>query len=126
MKAYAAQKKLSQILLDLFKGSLPDAEDTVLNETDPSDQLRQKALDMNVKGVDALIMAHATPEMVNKIMLEQQSVMKWQNIIFSNMWAAILADELLEDAVTEMEVEDDLRKLKLPNDKRIPRTFQPT
>ena len=33
------------------------------------------------------------------------------------MWAGILADEQPDDAVAEMAMEDDLRKLKLPNDK---------
>ena len=73
MKACAAQQKMSQILLDSFKASLPDAEDTVLNGTDTGDQKKQKALDMNAKGVNALIMVLETPVMMNKIMLEQQS-----------------------------------------------------
>ena len=113
-RAYLASQKLLPILLPMFKDSLPDVEDTALVETDTNDQLEQKALDMNAKGVNALIMALETPEMMNKILLEQQSGAKWMDGKFSRMWAAILSDELPDDDVAEMEMEDDLRKLKLP------------
>ena len=76
-RAYLVGQKLSPILLDLFKVSLPDAEDTVLVETDTNDQLKQKALDMNTKGLNVLIMALETPKLMNKIMLEQQSYVNW-------------------------------------------------
>ena len=33
------------------------------------------------------------------------------------MWGSILADELPDDAVAEMEMKDDLRQLKLPKSK---------
>ena len=42
MRAYLAGKKLSPILLPSCKASLPDAEDTVLDENDADDQLKQK------------------------------------------------------------------------------------
>ena len=54
--------------------------------------------------------------MIDKIMLEQQRDVEWPTGIFTNMWNAILEDELLDDAIAEMEVEDDLTKLKLPMD----------
>ena len=42
--------------------------------------------------------------------------MKWPTGIFTNMWNAILADELTDDAIAEIKMGDDLRKLKLPRD----------
>ena len=72
---------------------------------------------MNTKGVHALSMTIETPKMMNKIMLEQRRNMDWPTGIFSDMWDGILADEQPDDAVTEMAMEDDLRKLKLPKDK---------
>ena len=116
-RAYLASQKLTPILKPEFNDSLPDAEDTVLVETDDDDKLKQKALDVNVKGTNVLIMALGTPEIMNKVMLEQQYDVKWPSGIFMNMWESVLADELPDDAVAEMEVEDDLRKLKLPNNK---------
>ena len=88
-----------------------------MNEADTSDQEEQKALDMNAKGVNVLIMALETPKIMDKIMLEQQSDTKWPNEKFSKMWGAILADELLDNDVAEIEMEDNLRKLKFPKDK---------
>ena len=57
-------------MLPTFKDSLPDTEDYVLVEIDTDDQLKQKALDMNAKGTNELIMALETPKLMNKIMLE--------------------------------------------------------
>ena len=54
MKEYVSQQKLSPILLDTFKASLPGAEDTVLNETDTDNQKEQKVLEMNVKEQERL------------------------------------------------------------------------
>ena len=56
-------------------------------------------------------MALETPKMMNKIMLEQRRDVEWPTGIFTNMWNAILKDELPDNATTEMEMEDDLRKL---------------
>ena len=42
------------------------------------------------------------------------------------MWTAIRADELLDDAVAEMEMEDDLRMLKLSKDEDLKRSFMQT
>ena len=72
-RAYLASQKLLPILLPMFKASLPEAEDIILVETDTDDQLKQQALDVNVKGTNVLIMADETPELMNKIMLEEQS-----------------------------------------------------
>ena len=116
-KAYAAEKNLSAIMLPGFKASLPATEGAALDETQPAEKKQIIALGMNTKGVHALIMVLETPEMMNKIMLEQQSDTKWPNWKFSKMMAAILADELPDNAVAEMKMEDDLRKLKLPKDK---------
>ena len=49
-------------------------------------------------------------------MLEQQTDVEWPTGIFTNMWNAILADELTDDAIAEIKMGDDLRKLKLPRD----------
>ena len=43
--------------------------------------------------------------------------MKCPGVILTNKWESILVDELPDDAVAEMEMEDDLRKLKLPKGK---------
>ena len=78
----------------------------------------QKVLDMNTKGTNALIMALEIPEMMNRIMLEQQHDVKWTSGISTNMWESVLADDLPDDAVAEMEMEeDDLRNFKIPKDK---------
>ena len=84
-RVYLVGQKLLPILLTTFKSSVPDAEDYVLVETDSGDQLKQKALDMNMKGTNALIMVLEAPEMMNKIMLEQQGDVKWPSGILSNM-----------------------------------------
>ena len=55
--------------------------------------------------------------MMNKVMLEQQLDVEWPSGIFTNMRELVLADELPDDAATETEMEDDLRKCKLPKDK---------
>ena len=72
---------------------------------------------INAKGFHALIMALETPKMMNKIMLEQRKSSNWPTGIFSDMWAGILADEQPDNVVTEMAMEDNLRKFKLPKDK---------
>ena len=72
---------------------------------------------MNTKGVHAFIMALETLKMMNKIMLGQGRNVDCPTGTFSDMWEGILADEQPDDAVTEMAIEDDLRKLKLPKDK---------
>ena len=61
-----AGQKLSTILLDTFKASLPGTEDTVLDAIDSDNQLKLKALDMNVKEMNALIIALETPKMMHK------------------------------------------------------------
>ena len=39
------------------------------------------------------------------------------NGIFTNMWEEVLADELPDDNFAEMEMNDDLRKLKISKNK---------
>ena len=43
--------------------------------------------------------------------------MEWPNGIFTNMWNATLDDEKPDNVITEMKMEDDLRKIKLSRDK---------
>ena len=112
-KAYLAEKKLAEILLGGFKATLPDAEDTVLDETKDNEKKQKRARDLNAKGVHSLIQALETPEQMNKIMLEQITDLKWPGGKFSNMWEAILEDEQPDDVTSAMTMEDDLRKLRL-------------
>ena len=42
MRAYVVQQKLSPILFDTFKASLPDTEDNVLDAKNSDDQLKQR------------------------------------------------------------------------------------
>ena len=92
-KAYAAEKNLSAIMLPGFKATLPDTKGMVLNGTDSGDKIKIKALEMNAEGIHALIMALETPEMMNKIMLEQRRSADWPTGIFLDMWDGILTDE---------------------------------
>ena len=69
-KAYAEEKNLSAIMLPGFTKTFPGTEGGTFDETDADDKKKIKALEMNVKGVHALIMALETPEVMNKIMLE--------------------------------------------------------
>ena len=85
-KAYVASQSLTPVLKLAFKGSLPDAEATVLDDTDADDKLKQKALGMNAKGTNALIMALEIPEMMNKVILGQHCDMEQPSGIFTNMW----------------------------------------
>ena len=98
-----------------FKGSLPDTEAAILNENSSDDKKKIRALILNAKGTRALINALETPEMMNKIMLEQTRDMERPNGIFMNMWNANLEDEKPDDAIAEMKMENDLRKIKLPS-----------
>ena len=77
---------------------------------------------MNAEGTGVLIVALETPEMMNKLMLEQKCDSDWPNGILTNIWEQILADELPNDGVVEMEMDDDLRNLN-PQQIRIPRNF---
>jgi len=115
-KSYLAEKNLSEILMPTFKDSLPDTEAAILNENSEDDKKKIRALRLNAKGTRTLIMALKTPEMMNKIMLEQTRDVEWPNGISTNMWNAILDDEKPEDAIAEMKMEDDLRKIDLPRD----------
>ena len=87
-------------------------EDTVLDEANSSQKKQIRARDLNAKGVHSLIQALETPELMNKIMLEQIRDVKWPGGKFSNMWDAIVEDEQPDDVVAEMSMEDDLRKLR--------------
>ena len=71
-----------------------------------------------------VIMALETPEMMNKNMLEQQRDSDWPNEIFTDMWEQVLADELPDNDIREMEMEmdDDLESSKSLGI-RIPRNF---
>jgi hypothetical protein len=104
-------------LLDGFKATLPDAEDTVLDESKDIEKKQKRARDLNAKGVHSLIQALETPEQMNKIMLEQISDTKWPGGKFSNMWDAILEDEQPDDVTSAMTMEEYLRKLRLPKTK---------
>ena len=59
---YLAEKNLSAILLTSFLTSLPDTKGSVLNENNTDDKKKIKALEMNVKGIRALIMALEHPK----------------------------------------------------------------
>ena len=100
------------ILSQTFKDSLPDAETAILDLTLADDRGKQKALDMNTKGTNPLIVALKTHEMMNKVMLEQQRSSDWPNWIFTNMWEEVLMDELPDNDIAEIEIDDELRKLK--------------
>ena len=117
IKAYLAEKKLAEILLDGFKATLPDAEDTILDQGVPKDKKEIRARELNAKGVYALIQALETTELMNKIMLEQIRDTKWPGGKFSDMWNAINEDEQPDDVVAEMSMEEDLKKLRLPKTK---------
>ena len=71
---------------------------------------------MNAKGINALIMALEIPEMMNKVMSEQQHDSAWPNEFSTNIWEQVLADGFPDNDVAEMEMDDDLGKLKLPRD----------
>ena len=47
-------------------------------------------------------------------MLKQQRDSNWPNRIFTNMREPVLGDEFPDDNVTEMEMDDDLRKNQTP------------
>ena len=117
IKAYLAEKNMAEILLDRFKATLPDAEDTVLDEGVANEKKEIRARKLNARGVYALIQALETPELMNKIMLEQIRDTKWPGGKFSDMWNAINEDKQPDDVVAEMSMEDDLRELRLPNTK---------
>ena len=116
-KAYLAEKKLAEILLVGFKATLPDAEDTILDEGKENEKKQLRARELNAKGIHALIQALETPELMDKIMLEQMRDTKWPSGKFSDMWKAINEDEQPNDVVAEMSMLDDLRKLRLPRTK---------
>ena len=119
IKAYWAEEKMAEILLGVFKATLPDAEDTVLDEANANEKKQSRARELNAKGVHSLIQALETPELMNKIMLEQIRDTKWPGGKFSDMWNAIIEDEQHDEIVAEMSMED-----RLPKTKRILRHFE--
>jgi hypothetical protein len=53
------EKNMSEILQDGFMATLPDAEDTALDETKDDEKKKKRARDLNAKGVHSLIQVGA-------------------------------------------------------------------
>ena len=98
--AYLAEKKLAEILLGGFKATLPDAEDTILDEGKENEKKEMRTRELNTKGIYALIQALETPELMNKIMLEQMRDTKWPGGKFSDMWDAISRNSITSNSPT--------------------------
>ena len=118
-KAWLASKGASAVITAGFNATLPPSEAARAGlDSTIADQKKQiDALDENAKGMYGIILAMTTPSMMHKIILEQKADADWPTGKFNNVWNKMLEDEQPDDETAEYEMEEDLRKIRLPKKK---------
>jgi len=71
------------------------------------------ALDMNAKATYGLILALQTEDMLNKVTLQQSADPNWPTGKFPEIWKEICDEENPKDEMAEMDMEDELREIRL-------------
>ena len=114
-----ASRGAADVLTPGFNGTLHNAESNRAGLDASIDAQKKKieALDANAKGMYGIILAMTTPSMMHKIILEQKTDADWPTGKFNNVWNKILEDEQPDDETAEYEMEEELRKIRLPKKK---------
>ena len=112
-EAFFAAKGLSAILQPGFEARLTGQEiDASLDPTNNAHADGIEARKLNVMGMAYLTMSMKLAEMLNMIQLEKARDTDWPSGKFPVISAKIKARLAPDDDVAEMDMEDDLRKIK--------------
>ena len=82
------------------------------------------ALDMNANAIYGLILALQTEGMLNKVTLQQSAGSDWPTGKFPQIWKEICAEENPKDEMAEMEMEDNLREIRLGKERKPKETLR--
>ncbi len=96
-----------------FQTTLPSTEATALNIGDVAEKAQDDTRKLNALGMGALALVMETLQMINMIALECSRDRDWQSGKFPTVWAKIKERFGPYDGVAGMDMEDDLRKIKL-------------
>ena len=122
-KAWLHTQGIGEVLDLNFESTLPTAESDrtgLLTEAAGADatvaaaaKKRLRALDANSAAVYGLILALQTDDMLNKVTLQQSLDSDWTIGKFPSIWKEICDEENPKDEMAEMDMEDELREIKL-------------
>ena len=71
------------------------------------------ALDINTKAIYGLILALQTKDMLNKATLQHSTDFDWPTGKFPDIWKKNCEEENPKDEMAEMDMEDELREIRL-------------
>ena len=111
LQAYAVEAGFSEAMVEAFDHELPASEDTVLDESVPSEKRQAEARDKNTKLMRTLLMGIKDPKLINYIALAKSN--NWKGgkgwLVLKEMARRYAPD----DDIAEMEMEEELDKIKL-------------
>ena len=96
-----------------FENTLPDTEEAVLDLTNDNEKKQDAARKLNALGMGALALVMEIPQMIIMIALECSRDKDWRSGKLRTVWAKIKERFGPDDNVAVMDMEDDLRKIKL-------------
>ncbi len=117
-EAFISHKKLGHVLDAGFDATLLAKESTPLVTGTNDDAI--KAKEDNNSSMAILTMSMKTPEMLNMIMLEKKQDTDWSTGKYSEVYKKIKKQFAPDDKVAEMDMEDDLQKIK-PQKTSVPK-----
>ena len=94
-----------------FDGTLSATKDTVFDLTQPAEKAQSVVIGQNYKAVNGCILSFEMPEMMNKVIEEQNHDPDWPGGKFTRIWTRIKEDEKPDDTMDEFKLDKDLRKI---------------
>ena len=122
MEAHLSERGLADVLDPNFESTLPTNEADVLDETVSKQKVQADARRLNTNAMNALVQALGTAALMRMVFLEKKRDAAWPSGKFSLLYREINELFAPEDDVAEMEMEDEMSKLKLDK-KKDPKTL---
>ena len=111
-EAFLLAKELSSVLKTTFEREHPTTEATVLDLTNAGEKTQDNCRNQNVMSMASFMMSKDSSEMLNTISLEKKRDVDRPNEKFPVVYNKIKTRFAPDDDVAEMDMEDDIRKIK--------------
>ena len=111
-EAFSSAEKLSPVLRAIFESKLPATEATALDLPNAGEKTRYGRRNQNNTSMALLPMLMDSSEMLNMISLEKKRDVDWPAGKFPVIYNKIKTRFAPDDDVAEMDMEDDLRRIK--------------
>jgi len=111
LKAALGMEGMTKALDPAFENELPTLENEVLDEAQSSDKLKIDARKMNAKVVNMIVLGQKSTTMIN--MIESTKTDEWPTGLAHEIWAEFKARFAPDDDIAEMDMEEDLAKIRI-------------